>query len=69
MRKKGLTGGKYFIKSIFDIKITIGIFEISHAPNFNKMLSIFNLGTNLGLTGGQYLIKIMFDIKIEIGIY
>ena len=32
----GLTGGKYFIKIIFDIKIEILIFEILDATNFNK---------------------------------
>ena len=32
----GLTGDKYFIKIIFDIKIKIGIFEISNVPNFNN---------------------------------
>ena len=31
-----LTGGKYFIKIIFDIKIEIGIFEISIRPSFNN---------------------------------
>ena len=32
----GLTGGKKFIKIIFDIKIKIDIFELSNVPNFNK---------------------------------
>ena len=32
----GLTGGKYLIKIIFDIKIEIGMFEITIRPNFNK---------------------------------
>ena len=32
----GLTGSKYLIKVIFDIKIKIGMFEISKVPNFNK---------------------------------
>ena len=32
----GLTCGKYLIKIIFNIKIEIGIFEISNVPNFNK---------------------------------
>ena len=32
----GLTGGKYFIRTIFDIKIEMGIFEISVRPNFYK---------------------------------
>ena len=31
-----LTGGKYFIKVIFDIKIKVSIFEISIRPNFSK---------------------------------
>ena len=31
-----LTGGKYFIKIIFDIKIEIGILEILDVPNFDK---------------------------------
>ena len=29
----GLTGGKYFIKNIFDMKIEISIFEILDVPN------------------------------------
>ena len=33
----GLTGGKHLIKIIFDIKIEIGIFEISNVQNFNKV--------------------------------
>ena len=32
----GLRGGKYLIKIIFDIKIEIGIFEISNVTNFNE---------------------------------
>ena len=32
----GQIGGKYLIKIIFDIKIEVGILEISHVPNFNK---------------------------------
>ena len=32
----GLTGDKYLIKIIFDIKIEIGIFEIPNVPNFNN---------------------------------
>ena len=32
----GLTGGKYFTKIIFDIKIEIGILEILDVPNFDK---------------------------------
>ena len=31
-----LTGGEYFIKIIFDIKIEISTFEILVRPNFNK---------------------------------
>ena len=67
----GLTGGKYFIKIIFDIKIEIGIFKISNLSAFKQILSTFNFnfGTNLGRTGGKYLIKIIFDIKNEIGIF
>ena len=58
------------IKSIFDIKIEIGTFEISNVSNFNKFRGFPVLGlTNLGLSGGKYLIKIIFDIKIEIGIF
>ena len=30
------TGGKYFIKNIFDIKIEISILEILDVPNSNK---------------------------------
>ena len=40
----GLTGGKYFIKIVFDIKIEIGIFEISNVPNLNKFWTILILG-------------------------
>ena len=32
----GLTGGKYFIKNIFDIKKEIGILEILDVPNFDR---------------------------------
>ena len=32
----GPTGGKYFIKLIFDIKTEFGIFEILDVANFNK---------------------------------
>ena len=31
-----LASGKYLIKIIFDIKIKIGIFDISNVPNLNK---------------------------------
>ena len=40
----GLIGGKYLMKTIFDIKIEIGIFEISNALNFNKFLALLILG-------------------------
>ena len=40
----GLTGGKYLIKIIFDIKIEIGIFKISNVPNFNKSWALLVLG-------------------------
>ena len=36
MTNLGLTGGKYLIKIIFNIKIEIGIFKITNVPNFNK---------------------------------
>ena len=65
----GLTGSKYLIKSIFDIKIEIGIFEISNVPNFNKSGAFLTLRTIWVLTGGKYLIKINFDIEIEISIF
>ena len=58
----GRTGLKYLIKIIFDNKIEIRIFEISHAGKFQMILSIFNFGTILGLIGGKYFIKIIFDI-------
>ena len=32
------------MKSIFDIKIEIGMFEISIRPNFNKFWAFFILG-------------------------
>ena len=65
----GLTESKYFIKIIFDIKIEVGIFEISKIPNFKKILGTFNFGINLGRTGGKYLMKLIFDFKIETGIF
>ena len=40
----GPTGGKYLIKFIFDIKIEIGMFEITIRPNFNKFWAFFILG-------------------------
>ena len=64
-----LAAGKYFTEIIFEIKIEIGIFEISNVPNFNKSRLLFNFGTNLDLAGGKYLIKVIFDIKTEIGIF
>ena len=65
----GLTEGKLLIKIIFDIKIVVGIFEISNMPNFQKILSTFNFGTNLGRAGGKYLMEIAFGIKVDIGIF
>ena len=38
------TVGKYFIKIIFDIKIKIGLFEISIRQNFNKFGAFLILG-------------------------
>ena len=40
----GPTGGKYLIKSSFDIKIKIDMFEIRIQPNFNKFWAFFILG-------------------------
>ena len=40
----GITVGKYLIKIIFDIKIEIGIFDISNVPNFNKFWALLILG-------------------------
>ena len=40
----GLAGGKYLMKIIFDIKIVIGIFEISNVPNFNKFRAFLIFG-------------------------
>ena len=40
----GLTGGKCFIKIIFDIKIEIGMLEILDVPNFDKFRAFFILG-------------------------
>ena len=40
----GLTGGKYFITIIFDIKIEIGILEIVDVPNFDKFRAFLILG-------------------------
>ena len=49
----GLTGGKYLAKVIFDVKIEISIFEISHVQNFKIFWALLIGGTNLGLTGGN----------------
>ena len=38
-----MAAGKYFIKTIFDIKIQIGIFGISNVPNFNKFWALIIL--------------------------
>ena len=40
-------------KVIFDIKIKISIFEISHVQNFKIFWALLIGGTNLGLTGGN----------------
>ena len=32
----GLTGGKHFLKIIFDIKIENGKLEVLHVPDFGK---------------------------------
>ena len=40
----GLTVGKYFIKTIFDIKIEIGTLETLDVPNFNKFRAFLVLG-------------------------
>ena len=56
----GATGGKNFIKAIFDIKIKISTFEITNVLSFNKFSD---------RAGDKYLIKIKFDIKIEIDIF
>ena len=57
----GLTIGKYFIKIIFDIKIEIGIFEVSNVPIFNKFWALLILGPTI-------FDQTIFDIKIKIGI-
>ena len=64
----GLAGVNYLIKIIFDIKIEIGIFQISNVSNLNKFWAFLILGPILGLTGRKYFIKVIFDIKIELGI-
>ena len=40
----GSTGGTYFIKIIFHIKIKIRMYEISNVPNFNKSLAFLIWG-------------------------
>ena len=40
----GPKGDKYLIKTIFDIKSEIEIFEISNVQNFNKFLAFLILG-------------------------
>ena len=65
----GLADGKYSIKIIFDIKIEIGISEISDVPNMNKFSARLILGPILAQTGGKYLIKINFYVKIEVSIF
>ena len=54
------------MKIVFDIKIEIGIYKYQMCQ-ISKILSNFNIETNLGLIGGKYLIKIICDVKIEIG--
>ena len=39
-----LAAGKYFIKTIFDIKMEISIFETSNVPNFNQFWVFLILG-------------------------
>ena len=36
MTNVDVTGAKYFIKIVFEVKIEIDIFEISNVSNFNK---------------------------------
>ena len=54
-----VTGGKYFIKIIFDLKIEICIFKTLTVPSLNKVFA--------ALAGGNYLIKIVFDFKLRSG--
>ena len=39
----GLTGSKYLIKTIFDIKIKISVLQIIIVPNFNKLWALLIL--------------------------
>ena len=39
-----LTGGKYMMKIIFDIKIEVGIFDISNVSNFKTFWALLILG-------------------------
>ena len=39
-----LTGGKYFIKTSFGIKIEILIFELSNVPNIKQFIEFLRLG-------------------------
>ena len=41
----GLAGGKYFVKIVFDIKIKIGIFEISNVLNFSNFWALLSVGS------------------------
>ena len=36
----GLTGGKYMMKIIFDIKIGVGIFDMSNVSNFKTFWAL-----------------------------
>ena len=56
------------MKIIFDIKIEIGIFQISILP-ISISPEHFQFWDQFVPKGGKYLIKIIFDIKIEIGIF
>ena len=40
-----LTGGKYFLKITFDIKIEIGTLEVLHLPDLDKFRALLILGT------------------------
>ena len=51
----GLTGGKCFIKNIFDIKTDWFTWNI-WCVKFYLVLSICSFGNNLGLIGGNYLV-------------
>ena len=56
------------MKIIFDIKIEIGIFQISILP-ISISPEHFQFWDQFVPKGGKYLIKIIFDIKIEIGMF